>query len=172
MSDPEWLPPLLTLDSCQGDWNRYVNRVYGEFHYDFIQRQPQLRDCWVRCRRDPICQGKEAGFWHCISGGPSEAERVPQVRRMERVRWVRAVIEHEIDAQVQSWRSVRGSDHRFCLWFREEFLVVLAERVRQRDGFRYWQLITAYDTLTERRKAQLRREWREYHENANPPGNG
>lgn len=80
---------------------------------------------------------------------------------MERIGWVRALIDHANDPDIDAWWTTRGSDRRRCLWFREEFLVVLAKRVRDRD--QYWQLITAYDTPQEHRKRNLRRErdaWR------------
>jgi len=44
------------------------------------------------------------------------------------------------------------------LWFNEEFLIVLGERHRKRDGFKYMQLITAYCVKEERRKKSLREE--------------
>jgi hypothetical protein len=113
--------------------------------------------------------GKEAGFWHCILGGKEGAN--VEIPRMERIRWVRAVIEHADDPQVDVWMARRGSDQHWCLWFREEYLVVLAERTRKRDGFRYWQLVTAYDTPEEHRKRKLRRErdsWRQETSDAAP----
>jgi hypothetical protein len=158
VSDPDWLPAMLELNDFGGDWNRFLEAVYGEFYRDFIQQQAKFQGNWVRCRRDPISLGKEAGFWHCISGGADEAARNPEIRRMERIRWARAVIEHASDPNVACWPVYRGSDRRWCLWFREEYLVVLAERTRKHDGFRYCQLITAYDTPQEHRKAKLRRE--------------
>jgi len=61
---------------------------------------------------------------------------------------------HEIDA----WKNQRQGEIRSLLWFREEYLVVLAERTRKHDGFRYVQLITAYHTPEESRKRKLRTE--------------
>ena len=155
MCDPGWLPHRIRLQEFDGDWGRFVEFVFGEFHAGFIQNQPKFRGCWVRCRRDPMEDGKEAGFWHCIRGGKEDA--TVQTRRMERIRWVRAVIEHADEPEVEVWTARRGSDLNWCLWFREEYLVVLGERTR-RDGFRYWQLITAYDTPEEHRKRKLRHE--------------
>jgi hypothetical protein len=87
MSDaPDWLPPLMCLDDCGGEWKRYVEAVFGEFYYDFIASQPQSQGLSVQCRRDPIMDGKEAGFWHCTSEGPDERRRTPDLRRCERIR--------------------------------------------------------------------------------------
>jgi len=155
---PDWLPPLVRLEDHGGDWKRYINEVFAVFYRDFIQSQPQLDGRWVRCRRDPMFDGKEAGFWHCMSEGGDEANRMPDLRRCERIPWTRAVIEHARGSWVDHWTNRRGSDTRHLLWFREEFLVVLAERMRGRDGFQYLQLITTYCTTEESRKRKLRRE--------------
>ncbi|MNH30689.1 hypothetical protein D3C79_909980 [compost metagenome] len=40
-------------------------------------------------KRHPVIQGKEATFWHMISEGNDEAERLPDLRRCERIRWPR-----------------------------------------------------------------------------------
>lgn len=155
---PDWLPPLVRLSDYGGDWNRYIDEVFAVFYADFIQSQPQFTGCWVRCRRDPLHEGKEAGFWHCVQEGADEEQRTPDLRRCERVGWIRAIIEHAGETLVDHWTNRRGSDTRHLLWFREEYLVVMGERVRRRDGFRYFQLITAYVTEEEHRKRNLRRE--------------
>lgn len=159
-----WPPPLIQLEHYGGDWRQYISAVYSAFHHDFIRTQPQLDGLWVRCRRDPICDGKEAGFWHCTSEGQDEANRAPDLRRCERIKWIRAIIENAGGSDVDRWTNRRGSEVRHPLWFREEFLVVLAERIRSRDAFRYYQLITAYCTQEENRKRGLRRE-RDAHRN-------
>lgn len=153
----DWLPELILMEDYDGDWSRYLEAVHAIFNKDFIQSQPKFKGCWIRCRRDLLDQGKEAGFWHCISGGKTESERNPEPRRMERIAWVRAIIEHVDDPDVDVWSVMSGAEKRFCIWFKEEFLIVLAERVRKRDGFKYWQLITVYDTPEENRKRQLRK---------------
>lgn len=152
------LPPLLELSDFDGDWKRYIDTVFGEFHRDFLSSQPKLNRRWVRCRRDPIYDGKEAGFWHCTSEGPAEDERIPDLRRCERIRWIRYAIEHDEVVGVDHWTNRRGNEIRHLFWVNEEFLVVVGERIRKRDGFQYMQLITAYCTMEESRKRKLRKE--------------
>ena len=114
---------------------------------------------WVRCRRDPIYDGKYAGFWHCVSEGSDEANRTPDLRRCERIGWVRAVIVNADSAsEIDSWENQRQGEPRNLLWFREEYLVVLAQRTRKHDGFQYLQLITAYHTPEKSRRKKLRTE--------------
>ena len=152
--DPEddWLPPLLCLNDFGGDWNVYVDEVYSIFRRDFIDDQPWHDGQLVKCRRDPIYDGKEAGFWHCTSEGDNEEERIPDLRRCERIAWVRAVIEHRSDPRVESWILEKKGDFRHYLWFEESYLIVLAARRK------YFQFITAFCTSQARYRTTLRRE--------------
>jgi len=40
-------------------------------------------------KRHPMTQNKEATFWHMIQEGSVESERIPDIRRCERIRWPR-----------------------------------------------------------------------------------
>ncbi len=166
---PDWLPPLVTLDSQGGDWQRYIAAVYAVFYRDFIASQPRYNGLWVRCRREPIYDRKEAGFWHCTSEGRDESMRTPDLRRCERIGWVRAVIENACDAWVDVWPSVRGGETRWVLWFREEFLIVLAPRPWKAQRPRYMMLITAHCTVSEHEKRRMRRDREEARKRQTPP---
>jgi len=155
---PSWLPPLIRLEDSGGDWPNYVEKVYRIFHRDFIESQPQFNSLWGRCRHDPIYDGKEAGFWHCISTGRDEQNRVPDPRRCEHIAWIRAIIDHASHPAVSCWRNRRGSDKRQLLWLREDFLVVFAFRECRRDGSRYLQVLTSYPTTEPHRIRKLRAE--------------
>ncbi len=160
MDHPGWLPAIISINDFAGAWPAYLDAVYSQFELDFLTTQPKFNGCWVRCRHDPIIDGKEAGFWHCTSEGKDETNRTADTSRMARVAWIRAIIENAADPMVSCWQNNRdgSTDNRQLLWFNEEFLVVLGERIRPRDGFRYWQLITAYPTPEEHRRKKLRRE--------------
>lgn len=135
-----------------------------------MESQPRFQGLWVRCRRDPIeGDGKEAGFWHCVSEGPNELDRVPDLRRCERIAWIRAVLENSAKDGVDVWKNDRQGDERTLVWYREEYLVVLATRRRHRDGFVYYQLITAYETKEHHRTRKLRRERDDYLKRLTPP---
>lgn len=167
--NPTWLPSLILMADYDHDWKAYIDAVYATFERDLVISQPKFERCWVRCRRDPLYDSKVAGFWHCVQEGPDEAERTPDIRRCERVGWIRPVIDHADDPLIDTWENERKGDKRRLLWFREEYLVVMAERTRERDDFRYFQLITAYCTLEEYRKRQLRRERDDYRKRLTPP---
>jgi len=99
-------------------------------------------------------------FWHLIQEGQIEEERTPDLRRCERIGWIRAVIENEADPRVKVWENERlkdrGPDRRVILWLDEEFLVVLGDRRT------YWLLLTAYTTDRANRIEKLRREYEAY----------
>lgn len=126
---PNWLPDLVYLSDYGGDWHRYQEALYEEFCKDFVRSRPQFRGRKLGLKRHPLIEGKEATFWHFISEGASESSRMPDLRRCERIRWPRTIIDHADDPEVKVWANQRGSDKRICLWLEEvEYLVVLADR--------------------------------------------
>jgi len=111
----------------------------------------------VGTKRYPLEQGKEATFWHLISEGDIEKDRLPDLRRCERIRWPRPTIEHATNVGVKVWRNQRGGETRVCIWCEAaEFLVVLAKRST------YYLLWTAYPVVEEHRKRKLRKEYEAY----------
>ena len=150
---PPWLPPLIILQDFDGNWDRYCDALYSIFHKDFIASQPQFLNRYVRCRRNPIMDGKEAGFWHCISEGKDEQERTPNFRRCERIGWIRPILENNSDPLTRFWRREKRSDKRAYLWYRDEYLIVLGERKR------FFQLITAFCTDQPHTKKKLEKEY-------------
>jgi hypothetical protein len=113
----------------------------------------RFRDWPVNCRRIPESQGRWSSFWHLVQEGPVEDNRLPDLRRCERIRWVRWVIENAVaNPEIDEWEEVRNNSVDVLLWFREEYLVVLAKR---RD---YWLLKTAYCIVQQGRIAKKRRE--------------
>jgi hypothetical protein len=151
---PAWLPPLVLFADHCGDWQRYLDALYGFFQQDFVRSKPVFRGETLALKRHPVVQSKEATFWHIISGGPQEAGRVPDLRRCERVRWPRPVIEHADEPVLKVWRNQRGAEARVCLWFEgEEYLVVLARR----EGYLlFW---TAYPVTEPHSKRKLQKEF-------------
>ena len=124
---PGWLPTLLELSSFNGDWPAYEAALYAVFHADFITHTPLYRTRPVRLKRMPLFENKEASYWHCISEGRNEADRIPDMRRCERIRWPRPCIEHERELKV--WTEQRNGETRVNIWLENEgYIVVLAQR--------------------------------------------
>lgn len=154
MSLPEWLPALEELTDHRGDFSRYLEAIYQIFCVDFVESKPMFEGKRLGLKRHPIIQGKEATFWHMISEGNDEAERLPNLRRCERIRWPRPIIENAADTALKVWREPNGSGHRVLIWFAEaEYLVVLDER---KDYILPW---TAYPVEREHQQRKLEKRW-------------
>jgi hypothetical protein len=87
-------PNLLLFESFSGDWKAYEAELYRVFLFDIAKAGLQLHGAPVNCRRIPEAQGRWASFWHLVQEGPVENDRLPDLRRCERIRWVRWMIEN------------------------------------------------------------------------------
>jgi hypothetical protein len=154
---PDWLPPLVLFRDYSGNWERYVEVLYEHFRRDFVDASPSFRGTRLALKRHPMEQGKEATFWHLISEGRVEDERVPDLRKCERIRWPRPTIEHANDPIIKVWENKRKHEKRICIWCESiEYLVVLAAR----KG--YILLWTAYPVTRPHRKRKLQKEYEAY----------
>jgi hypothetical protein len=146
-------PDLLLFAVFDGDWQAYEAELYRIFLNEIAKARLQFRGWPVNCRRIPEAHGRWTSFWHLVQEGPIEDDRLPDLRRCERIRWVRWVIENAAThPEIDEWQNTRGTEVNTLLWYREEYLVVLT----QRQG--YWLLKTAYCTEKAGRIRQLRKE--------------
>ena len=157
---PEWLPSLVLFSHYDGNWEKYVEVLYKYFKQDFIQKRTSFQGIQIRLKRYPLSQGKEATFWHLISEGETEENRIPDLRRCERIRWPRPMIINFKDSQIKLWKNQRRGETRVCLWLEDqEYIVILAER----KGYNL--LWTAYMVTENHRKRKLQKEFENYHKN-------
>ena len=146
MCNPSWLPDLISLDTYGGDWTAYLEVVYEVFRQDLIGVAPTFRGEPVKAGTQLI-DGKLRTFWHLVSEGDVEVTRTPDLRRCERISWVRAIIDHDGDPAVMSWPNVRGGKSRQVLWLKQlDFAVILEKRTD------CWWLWTAYQTTLGRHR--------------------
>lgn len=158
MTNPSWLPALVLLEQYGGEWDKYIEAVYQYFKADFIDSSPQFENRNVKLKRYPLFQNKEYTFWHVTSEGEKEEERTPDIRRCERIRWPRPIIEHCTHTSVRCWQNKRGQDKRLILWFHEsDYVVVLADRKK------YVLLWTAYLVTYNHTREKLQKEYEEFH---------
>lgn len=153
---PPWLPGLLLLSDCKGIWGDWLDALYGSFQTDFVHTQINFRGKPVQVGNQLI-DGKERTFWHMIQEGKVEQSRTPDSRRCERIKWAKAIIEHDGDPQVLSWPNKRKRQERFVLWVPSvDFAVILEDRRS------HWMLWTTY--VTDRRHTQrvFQEEYEQY----------
>jgi hypothetical protein len=154
---PAWLPSLICLHDFHGDWERYEATLYEIFCRDFMKGDLAYGGLPVRLKRHPVLDGKEATFWHLISEGSVERERLPDLRRCERIGWPRALIEQAADPCLKVWENTRKGEKRVCLWLEaEDYLLILAHRNS------YVLPWTAYMVTEGHRKRKLQREYEDF----------
>jgi hypothetical protein len=151
----QWLPDLVLFE---GDWHRYIEKIYHYFKADFIATKPKYLGKSIALKRHPMTDGKETTFWHMISEGKIESERIPDLRRCERIRWPKPIIEHsDQEKTIKVWENVRKNKNRICIWLEShEYLIVLDNR---RDYILFW---TAYLITENHSKRKLQKEYERF----------
>jgi hypothetical protein len=152
----EWLPPIVTLADCGGSWEDYLESQYQRFRTDLIHSKPTVfhpRN-WA-LKRHPVSQGKEATFWHVTSEGKTEENRTPDMRRMERVGWIRPMIDAYNDPErVCCWPTQRKGESRPNLAVPDfSYVLVLEEHPT------YVMLWTAFHIEHKYQREKFRRQW-------------
>lgn len=150
-------PNLIYLHDYGGNFQAYFTAVYKIFEHDFIKSQPQYEGLKVAVRKYPKMDGLHRTFYHITHEGEDENNRSPDIRRMERIRYPRFVVEQRKHPEILIWKNRRGKDERILLFNESEnYLVVLTQR---RD---YLLFITAYVVNREHRKRSLLKEYEAY----------
>jgi len=136
--EPPWPPELIPLASCGGSWTKYCETIYAEFRRDFVSSRGRFLGKHVGISKRMI-EGKEAAFWHCISEGKVEEDRVPDMRRCERIRWPRGLIDAVGTGRVKWWKERDGSRCRSYVALPDfSYLVVMEEAAT------HFLMVTAY----------------------------
>ena len=139
------LPDLFLF---HGDWARYIEELYRIYLDEIVNGDLIFQGLPIKCQFRPESKGKGYGFWHVISDGPAEDERLPDLRRCERIQWISWIIRGAgHDSRISWWENKRGRSTNVVLWLeKEDFAVILAKRSR------YYLLKTAYCLKPHRRK--------------------
>lgn len=153
MSD--WLPSLILMEDNGEDWDAYLEALYQVFRSDFLCQLPPFDGRRLGLKKAPEHMGKACTFWHFISEGKTEEDRIPDFRRCERIGWPRKLID-EANAgsdRVLVWTNVRGRYQRWLIALPDfSYVVVLEDRG---DYLLPW---TAYCVENDRKRT-FRREY-------------
>lgn len=156
-STPNWLPPLVLMSDYQNDWSLYLEALYQLFCKDFVTSKPIYEGRRFALKRHPVMDGKEATFWHIISEGEVENERLPNLRRCECIRWPRPIIEAATSKGLKCWKNKRKQEERIIIALEDfSYVVVLADRG---DYILLW---TAYCVEREHSRQKLRKEYEDF----------
>lgn len=146
----DWLPEIEEY-SHDEEWQTYWNNLYKIFVHDFKISQPDFLGLKVHHRREPMEYDKEEAFFHVTCNDfKKNQNRVPDLRRCERIRWVKAFIENYASCRdmnytdcndcngIKAWiEDVHGKERAHIFLEEEQYLVVVEIRKN------YCLLITA-----------------------------
>lgn len=159
-----WLPDLCPCEDLS-NWKEYEDYLYEIFTADFIDSQPMFMGKPVRIRRHPLTFGREEAFHHVTCCDYlKDGDRQPDMRRCERIRWIRAFIEnYRCDGWecpscngVRIWSTIypKTKCPRFKILLEDErYMVIVEERPN------YCLLISAYHIDYDSRLRKLMREY-------------
>jgi hypothetical protein len=144
----KWMPPIIKLSDFGGDWKSYDDYLYSIFYSDFFHTRVKFRDKTLRIREQPRVENKAQAYYHVTSVDTSntndEDNRIPDMRRCERVPWIRKFIDNHMCNEgccsaPKIWAEDYKGNTRWHIMIEEvRFLVVVEERDR------YCLLITAF----------------------------
>ena len=164
ISRPPWLPEELRYDDYKGDWNKFLEAVYGVFERDFKHSCPRYKG-FLLVYDSRLEAGKEMAFWHLIQRHDCRAQdRIPDLRRCERIPWPKPIIENSVDTRVSVWGKRIKREIRTHIWLEAlDYIVVLYEKPR------VVVLVTAYCTDIESQRRKLRKDREKFIEMQKPP---
>ena len=151
------LPELIELSEFGGNFAQYLEAVYNIFTDEFIRNRPTFRGVRLGLKKYPISDGREATFWHMTSKGEDEQNRLPDLRRLERIKWPSFIINNSEHPYLRVWENTRGSKTNVLILHEAENYVVIL-----RKGNGYLLPWTAYLIEHEWRKKKFLKEYDEY----------
>ena len=123
------LPDIITLEEFGGNFSAYFEAVYKIFKNDFVESRPVFEGKRIGLKMHPYIDGKEYTFYHFTHDGDIETERIPNLRRLERIPFPRPIIENAAHPYLKVWRNKRGRSNRILIFHENEsYLVVLEDR--------------------------------------------
>ena len=146
-------PPLLEFADYGGSWDAYEKALYAVFKRDILDHDLRYDGFPISARRIPEYQRRWASYWHLISEGYIEDDRTPDLRRCERLPWIRWIIENAPDhPDIDVWIQNRNGKKTVALWYDEQYIIFLEKR---RD---YLLLKTAFFEDKTHRVEKFRKE--------------
>ncbi len=123
------LPEIITLEEFGGNIITYLEVIYSIFYRDFVTSRPTFEGRRLGLKKYPLIEGKEYTFYHFTHDGDIETERLPNLRRLERIPFPRPMIDQSKHPDLKVWRNKRGTKERILIFFEvENYLVVLEDR--------------------------------------------
>ena len=146
----KWLTPIINFDDYENNWEKYNKKLYEVFIKDFIATNLYFKRKKVQIRINPKQDNYEHAFIHltCTSTKMSDDpnDRIPDLRRCERIEWNRKIIENYNCIQncigckkILYYEHMYNNNVRINLFFPDaRFKVIIEKREK------YFLLVTGY----------------------------
>lgn len=123
-------PDIIELNEFGGNFQNYFQAVYAIFKNHFIDNNPTFDGIPVYTKKYPLTDGKyHRTFYHVTHEGEDEADRNPDMRRMERIKYPKFIADNNPHAELLVWIEKRKNEDRIHILNMEEgYLLVLAKR--------------------------------------------
>jgi len=141
---PEWLPEKTNVNPWTEDTYEMLYEIFCRDIRDYDLRYIG-NNVWIF---QDIEDGKEKIFWHLITRDvkrekiprrkrklysegqtDTETERLPDLRRCERLPWIKPFIEHASEPDVLSWDYEEGDQTiKTYIWIKDYDFVVIMKR--------------------------------------------
>ena len=143
------MPPPLMLFNGYSDWADYEDAIYAVYLQTVAHAGLTFLGSSVKVRFIPTTKHKGYGFWHLISEAPeqdnrNEDDRIPDMRRCERVRWVAWCIQNAGTPGFSWWENDRKGQTHVVIWAEEHDYAVMLGKRNTAEGVRFYLLKTAY----------------------------
>jgi len=153
MAQPVWLPEMLPVNPWTSDT---YEKLYQLFCRDLKDTRPTYcgSEVWFFLDMD---DGKEEIFWHLTSRDDKRTgERLPDLRRSERLPWVRPMLDQPDQPEILDWDHEEGDGAiKTYVWLKDHDFVVIMKKMR--NGSR--RLITSFWIEYDNTRRKMQRKY-------------
>ena len=132
MYNSDYNLPALLVQSDFNSWNEYFEIVYQAFSDDFIKSPAIFRGKKLGLKKYPLIDGKEYTYYHFTHEGEIEINRLPDMKRIERIKWPKPIITKCEIWGIKVWPQIRKGKNRICIWLElidePDYIVILDVR--------------------------------------------
>jgi hypothetical protein len=127
---PSWLPALFKVNPW--DHNTF-DLLHEIFHRDFIFNQVHYRSYKVIQYSYEMVDGKERAFWKLTSREDKQVgDRLPDLRRSERLPWLKPMIENSNHSDILTWESTEGDGVvKIYVWLKDHDYVAIMKKPKR-----------------------------------------
>lgn len=123
------VPP--EIFELSGEWDQYQEAIFKVFQDTIVNGNPTFLGLPVKPKWFEPYKGKHFTFWHLISEGEKEDERTPDLRRCERIGWIKWVLDNcGSHPGICFWEEKRKRGSKdYIIWYEKgNYVVILSKR--------------------------------------------